>query len=174
MNAPGKPHIAPVTPETLAVLDQRLGHPAIPDMHQQRFAVQRAGEGLYLAAWRGGEPVGYVLLHFKHPHHHASYAHYPDAAYVEALDVPAEHRRQGIAIALMEEAERLARSHGADLVGLSVGTGNAPARALYQKLGYRPSDIPDYYVSWTYLDPQTGEPMEEGEMCGFWVKGLVS
>ena len=86
----------------------------------------------------------------------------------------AEDRRRGFALALMREAEARAGSSGAALIGLSVGVDNAPARALYRKLGYQPTDLPDYFVAWTYLDPETGEPKEEGEMCGFWARPLAS
>ena len=161
------------TPEAVALMDAHLGNPGIPDMHRQRFKAQTDGEGLYLAAWRAGVPVGNVLLYFKHPPHHASHARFPACAYVEALDVWADHRRQGFATALMQSAEVHAKAAGATEIGLSVGVENAPARALYRKMGYVPSGIPDYWVSWTYLDKETGEPMEEGETCSFWVKALV-
>jgi ribosomal protein S18 acetylase RimI-like enzyme len=173
MNPPVQHEVTVVTPESLALLDAHLANSGIPDMHHERFKVQADGQGLYLAAWRNGTPVGYVLLHFKHPPHHASYDHHPDCAYVEALDVRPEDRRQGFALALMREAEARARSSGATLVGLSVGVDNAPARALYQGLGYVPTQVPDYRVSWTYLDPQTGEAKEEGETCSFWAKPLA-
>jgi len=172
MNAPAQHKVTTVTPQSLALLDLHLGNAGIPDMHQQRFKVQADGAGLYLAAWEDGAPVGYVLLHFKHPPHHASYERYPHCAYVEALDVRPDHRRQGFALALMREAESRAQSSGAALVGLSVGVDNAPARILYQKLGYQPTGVPDYPVSWRYLDPETGEPKEEGETCSFWAKPL--
>lgn len=161
-----------VTRRTMPLINAHLGNPHIPDMHDERFAVQSAGRGEYLAAWRDGRPVGNVLLHFRHPPHHASHDRYPDCAYVEALDVAPSERRQGHATALMLAAEARAAANGASLVGLSVGVGNAAARALYRKLGYAAADMPDYYVSWTYLDPQTREPMEEGEMCSFWMKAL--
>lgn len=73
----------------------------------------------------------------------------------------------------MERAESLARSGGVPTIGLSVGVDNAAARNLYRKLGYLPSDAPDYPVTWTYLDPETGEPKEEGETCSFWMKPLA-
>jgi ribosomal protein S18 acetylase RimI-like enzyme len=173
MKAPALHEVTIVTPRSLALLDEHLANPGVPDVHARRFKVQTDGEGVYLAAWQDGAPVGYVLLYFKHPPHHASYERYPNHAYIEALDVRSKSRRQGFALALMENAEFRARSSGASHLGLSVGLGNAPARALYRKLGYQPADIPDYPVSWTYLDPATGEPKEEGEMCGFWVKPLV-
>ncbi|HEY2708749.1 MAG TPA: GNAT family N-acetyltransferase [Caulobacteraceae bacterium] len=173
MTALSRPAVAVVTPESLALLDRHLGNSGIPDMHQQRFKVQMDGAGLYLAAWRDDAPVGYVLLHFKHPPHHASYEHYPACAYVEALDVREASRRQGFAVALMDAAEAQALARGAAFVGLSVGVDNTPARGLYRKLGYQPTELPDYWVSWTYLDRDTGEPMEEGETCSFWIKRLT-
>ena len=173
MKARGQRDVTVVTPETLALLELHLANHGIPDMHQQRFQVQTDGAGLYLATWRDGMPVGYVLLHFKHPPHHASHDHYPRCAYVEALDVRAENRRQGFALALMCEAELRAKASGASLLGLSVAIDNGPARALYRKLGYQPTGIPDYVVIWTYLDPVTGEPKEEGELCSFWARSLA-
>lgn len=165
--------VTPATGESLTALDRRLANPGIPHMHRERFEVQTSGNGHYLVAWENRLPVGYVLLHFRHPPHHRSYEHYPDCAYVEALDVSPKHRRQGFGVELMREAEARARSHGASLIGLSVGVENAPARALYEKLGYQPTEVPDYFVSWTYLDRDTGEPKEEGEVCSFWAKQLV-
>jgi GNAT superfamily N-acetyltransferase len=158
---------------SLPLLDSHLGNPGIPDLHQRRFEVQARGDGLYLAAWEDGAPIGNVLLHFRHPPHHACYERYPDHAYVEALDVRLESRRQGVGLALMVSAEQHARSSGAADIGLSVGVENTPARALYWKLGYRPADLADYPVSWTYLDPETGEPKEEGEICSYWARPLV-
>ena len=164
--------VTAATPEALVLVDAHLGNPGIPRMHHERFAVQAEGRGQYLLAWRGGAPVGNVLLHFRHPPHHGSHASYPDCAYVEALDVLAGERRQGFARALMRAAEAAATANGATQVGLSVGVDNAPARALYRQLGYQPTALPDYFVSWTYLHPQTGEPTEEGEVCSFWLKPL--
>jgi len=173
MRTPPRHEVTLVTAQSLALLDRCLGNAGIPDMHRQRFRVQADGGGLYLAAWQDGAPVGNVLLHFKHPPHHASYDHYPHCAYVEALDVRPQNRQRGFALALMREAELRARSSGASLVGLSVGVDNAPARALYLKLGYRPTEVPDYWVSWSYRDPATGEAKEEGETCSFWTKPLA-
>jgi ribosomal protein S18 acetylase RimI-like enzyme len=166
------PEVAAVTAETLALLDAHLGNPGIPDMHRERFAVQAEGGGVYLAAWQNGLPVGHVLLRFVNPHR-AAVERCGDGAYVEALDVRPEHRRRGFALALMRAAEARALANDAAHVGLSVGVDNAPARALYRKLGYRSTEVPDHYVSWTYQRPDTGAPMQEGEVCSFWAKPLV-
>lgn len=113
-----------------------------------------------------------MLVHFRHPEHHLSHVHFPDCAYVEGLEVEADVRRLGVGQALMHEAE--ARARPAASVGLSVGVENAPARALYRKLGYQPADIPDYPVTWNYIDRVTGEIGEEGEICSFWLKPLAT
>ncbi len=59
--------------------------------------------------------------------------------YVEVVDlaVDAAARREGVGMRLMEEAEAWAREHGADSVDLTVVEGNAPALALYERMGYR-------------------------------------
>ncbi len=51
--------------------------------------------------------------------------------------VSPEHRRRGIAAALLRRAMAACAASGAPRVGLSVTTGN-PARALYDRLGFVP------------------------------------
>jgi ribosomal protein S18 acetylase RimI-like enzyme len=161
------------TPEDLALLDEHLPIGGIPGAHQQRLLLQQKGKGLYLVAWENRLPVGFVLLHFRHPVHHASHQHYPECAYVEGLNIDAGKQRQGIALALMHSAESCAKEHQAKSIGLSVGIDNAPAQALYRKMGYQHADIPHYQVTWNYLDKASGEIHEEGELCGFWMKPLA-
>src|ERR1700747_1606376 len=120
MGTPDQHEVTAATPEALALVDAHLGNPGIPRMHHERFAVQAEGRGQYLVAWRGGVPVGNVLLHFRHPPHHASFARFGDCAYIEALDVRADERRQGFGLALMLAAEAAAKARGAPQVGLSV------------------------------------------------------
>lgn len=72
----------------------------------------------------------------------------------------------------MQSTEAYARRHQAESIGLSVGTDNLPAQALYRKIAYQPTDIPSYLVTWNYLDKITGEVKEEGELCNFWLKRL--
>jgi ribosomal protein S18 acetylase RimI-like enzyme len=123
----------------------------MPDTHQQRFALQQEGKGLYLIAWNGEVPVGYVFLHFRNPPYHGSYRHYPECAYVEGLTTWPDYQRQGIATSLMEAAENHARGSGVPSLGISVGKHNAAARAFYRKIGYCITSVPFYRVSWTYL-----------------------
>lgn len=53
-----------------------------------------------------------------------------------AVEVAAAHRRQGLAQAVMGELARAALAEGASAAYLQVERDNAPARALYDKLGF--------------------------------------
>jgi ribosomal protein S18 acetylase RimI-like enzyme len=49
-----------------------------------------------------------------------------------------EHRRQGLGLALMEQAELYAKQQGEQQISLQVFCQNTPAIALYNKLGFQP------------------------------------
>jgi ribosomal protein S18 acetylase RimI-like enzyme len=59
-----------------------------------------------------------------------------DSLYIDALATAENARRRGVAVALLEEAERLARERGLGALALDTTESNAPARALYEKLGF--------------------------------------
>lgn len=88
----------------------RLGHPT----------------GRYLVAWSADEPVG---------HAHVDWGAEPPE--LQDVFVPEARRRQGIATALTEAAERAAAENGYPSLSLTVGERNAAAIALYERLGYR-------------------------------------
>ncbi|MDA0865525.1 MAG: GNAT family N-acetyltransferase, partial [Cyanobacteria bacterium] len=52
------------------------------------------------------------------------------------LYVTPEHRRRGIATALLQQAQQWATGRGDERLGLQVFAHNAAAQALYRKLGY--------------------------------------
>lgn len=64
-----------------------------------------------------------------------------NAFYVDGLAVAAGARRLGVATALLDEAARLAREHGASGIALDTGIANAPARALYAAAGFEEVDV---------------------------------
>jgi ribosomal protein S18 acetylase RimI-like enzyme len=64
-----------------------------------------------------------------------------DAYYVDALATAPQARRRGVATALLSEAERQARTHGASGVALDTGLANQPARALYESYGFRRREV---------------------------------
>jgi ribosomal-protein-alanine N-acetyltransferase len=57
-------------------------------------------------------------------------------AYVVTLDVAPEHRRQGLAMRLLREAESRAKAAGARWIQLHVFTGNEEAIRFYERMGY--------------------------------------
>jgi ribosomal protein S18 acetylase RimI-like enzyme len=61
--------------------------------------------------------------------------------YVLMLYVAPEHRRQGIATALLAAAHRWAQRQGHPQMTLQVFSHNQAAQALYQSLGYQPEAI---------------------------------
>ena len=65
----------------------------------------------------------------------------PGSWYVDALAVAEDARRQGVARALLADAEAIARAEGATGVSLDTGLENAAARRLYEASGFEQRDI---------------------------------
>jgi len=61
--------------------------------------------------------------------------------YVDALAVAPPARRRGVAAALLADAERAAREHGASGVALDTGLENEPAQRLYERYGFECRDV---------------------------------
>jgi aminoglycoside 3-N-acetyltransferase I len=85
-----------------------------------------------LAALKGGEVVGglaaYELKKFEQER---------SEIYIYDLAVAGPHRREGIATALIAELRKIAAARGAYVVFVQADRGDAPAIALYTKLGTR-------------------------------------
>ncbi|MEM9818590.1 MAG: GNAT family N-acetyltransferase [Cyanobacteria bacterium P01_D01_bin.6] len=58
-------------------------------------------------------------------------------SYILALYVAPDHRRRGIATALLQQAQNWAQARGDRQIGLQVFADNPGAIALYRKLGYQ-------------------------------------
>ena len=59
------------------------------------------------------------------------------AARLYSIAVDPRSGRRGVGSALMGDCERYAAAHGCDLLRLEVRADNAPALALYERLGFR-------------------------------------
>jgi aminoglycoside 3-N-acetyltransferase I len=85
-----------------------------------------------LAALKNGEVLGglaaYELRKFEQER---------SEIYIYDLAVAVEHRRQGIATALIQELKRIAAARGAYVIFVQADLGDAPAIELYTKLGAR-------------------------------------
>lgn len=66
--------------------------------------------------------------------------------YIYDFAVRDEHRRQGVATALIGELKRIARDKGAWVIFVQADPPDAPAVALYQKLGTR-EDVLHFDIS---------------------------
>ncbi len=107
-------------------------------------------------------------LGFFHASWAASLLSYPryaassSEAYIERLVVASEYRRQGVARAMLEAAETVARESGKRTVGLHVSGGNLPALKLYEACGYEEvsrqrSRLTGYFLGireWLYLQKE--------------------
>jgi len=117
------------------------------------------GDGGYLVAWVGDEPVGHVHLALTDP---------PE---LQDVSVRPEYRRRGIASALTVAAERAARERRFDRLRLGVSADNAPAQALYRGLGYCDVGLPPKRVQGMILI-RTG-PIEVDDTLLIWNKRLT-
>lgn len=85
-----------------------------------------------IAALQDGAVVGgiaaYELLKFEQERREI---------YIYDLAVDEEHRRQGIATALIRDLQAIAAARGAYVIFVQADPGDAPAIALYTKLGTR-------------------------------------
>ena len=98
-----------------------------------RPGVRDGGRSLWIAS-TGTRLVGTVQLVYDTP------ANQPHRAEIAKLLVHPDCRRQGIARALMDEAEAEARRLGRHLITLDTRTGDA-AEPLYANLGYATAGI---------------------------------
>lgn len=126
--------------------------PALPEDGQVLFAMNRAfnGEGVaspqeaalalahpgperVLLAFVAGEPAGFLCGLLKRS---ACYSR-PSAEVTELYVCPG--CRQGVARQLLETFLDACRQEGVEAVTVLTGEDNAPAQALYQKMGFSPS-----------------------------------
>jgi ribosomal protein S18 acetylase RimI-like enzyme len=118
------------------------------------------GDGFYLVAWTGDEPLGHAYLALTEP---------PE---LQDVAVREQHRRRGVASALTDAAEREGMTRGFDRLQVSVGIENEPARALYRSCGYDDVGIPPKRVRGT-VHIRTG-PIEVDDTLLIWEKRLTS
>ncbi len=97
---------------------------------EPRTALLADDATIFLAAFQGGDPVGFVFGHVL-PRRHGA----PSILFVYELDVGEEHRRQGIGARLMTELAALARAQGVGDGFVLTEPENEPANALYRSLG---------------------------------------
>ncbi|HEY6195906.1 MAG TPA: GNAT family N-acetyltransferase, partial [Candidatus Eisenbacteria bacterium] len=137
--------------ERLAELFTRAYESYEVPMHVDAGAIAFMEETLDLypersrVAWRGGEPVGVAMLGVR-----------GEAGWVGGMGVIAAARRSGVGEQLMRALIAEARAAGVRRLGLEVLEGNAPARALYEKLGFRKFRRLEVYALENPVAPRPG------------------
>ena len=79
----------------------------------------------------GGRAIGYLGLRRDAP----------GAGFVSGIAIPPDYHRRGLGEALLRWALAWFREQGLKRAALTVNTGNAPAIALYRKLGFVPGEM---------------------------------
>jgi ribosomal protein S18 acetylase RimI-like enzyme len=141
-----------------------------PNRHLERAAAQEARLGIYLVAWRDGEPVGHSFV--KWPGSLSSrHAREEGCVEIEDLFVSPEDRDEGIGGALLETSEDAARGRRFEAIGLAVALENDGARRLYERHGYEDAGHGTFTLRWASLDDQ-GVERTWREECTYLVKTL--
>ena len=103
---------------------------AFPDDVWRRRAGDDPAAATFIAG-EGGADIGLARIFAA--------ADPPGRAHLVSMWVDPGHRRRGVARALIGRAVRWAAEHRADEVILWVADHNAPARRLYEGIGFRPT-----------------------------------
>jgi ribosomal protein S18 acetylase RimI-like enzyme len=126
---PAHPRFDPVA----ALFDEYRVHYGLPSAPAETRAFLAARPFTVTASLHDGEPRGVVTV-LTMP----ASLRLGVVWSIRDLYVPARHRRQGIARALLGHVIQEAREAGALRVSLQTETDNAPALALYRDLGFTP------------------------------------
>ncbi len=139
--------------------------------YARRLQAQQREELVEAVAWFGSVPAGRGMVLFPEHEEFSTSAVREGSAEVRDVFVARPRRRLGVARALMDTLEEAARERGMGRVGLSVSLDPeaAPARALYERLGYRHAHGP--FVSSTNLVGSDGA-IPVGSVMNYLVKDV--
>lgn len=125
--------------ESLDPEDKERLHPeavrsALQDTHQ--LLLNRPGNQLIVAVDERGTRLGLLWFGVNR-----NLVTGEDEAWVYNVSVVREHQGRGVGRQLMQHAEQVARNAGYPILGLMVSSHNYRARSLYEKLGFRPTNV---------------------------------
>ena len=123
------------------IIDANEAHlPQILKIERECFSLPWTEEALgsqldksrhvFLSALWGGTVLGYVGLMFV-----------LDEGYISNVAVSSEHRRKGVGEALVAALKERGEALGLSFMSLEVRASNAPAIALYEKLGFQHAGV---------------------------------
>jgi len=143
-----------------------------PERHREGMDQQASGRIHYLVAWLDGDPVGHGMIHWAGPRDPEIRALLGGSPEIYNLGVREDRRCRGVGSALMAALECRVAARSFREVGLAVALENTRARALYDRLDYRPADAPVFIDRWRYTDPQ-GVVQTQEDPCCYMLKGLA-
>jgi GNAT superfamily N-acetyltransferase len=162
--------VLPLAADDLETLNRRL---PVWNSHEyrRRLLAQDREELVEAIAWFGEVPAGRGMVLFPEHEEFSTSAVREGCAEIRDVFVSRPRRRLGVAKALMETLEDAVRDRGMARAGLSVSLDEdaAPARALYERLGYVYAHGP--FVSSTDLLHDEG-PVAVGAVMTYLVKEL--
>lgn len=122
-----------------------------------------------LIAEKNNKTVGFGILNFEPKYSFYQKLEIPE---IQDVNVLPEFRQQGIATALIESFENLARDQEVEHIGISVGLTKdyGPAQRLYCKLGYMPDGNGITYDR-AYVDPRQQICVND-DLCLMMLKSL--
>ena len=140
--------------------------------YAQRLQAQDRGQLVEAIAWFGNVPGGRGMVLFPEHEELSTSAVREGCAEVRDVFVTRPRRRLGVATALMRTLENSIRDREMSRVGLAVALDDdaAPARALYERLGYVHAHGP--FVSSSDLLGDDGRPIAVGAVMTYLVRDL--
>jgi GNAT superfamily N-acetyltransferase len=140
--------------------------------YAQRLQAQDRGQLVEAIAWFGDVPGGRGMVLFPEHEELSTSAVREGCAEVRDVFVTRPRRRLGVATALMRTLENSIRDREMSRVGLAVALDDdaAPARALYERLGYVHAHGP--FVSSSDLLGDDGRPVAVGAVMTYLVRDL--
>jgi len=123
-----------------------------------------------LVAWDGALPAGKGMVLFPTHEEWSASAEREGCAEIRDVGVDEDHRRRGVATAMIASLEAASVDRGMARIGLSVAMSedDAPVRALYAKLGYSFAHGP--FITTTDLFDDEGRPMHVGTVMTYLTK----
>jgi GNAT superfamily N-acetyltransferase len=139
--------------------------------YARRLLAQTREQMVQAVAWFADVPGGRGSVLFPEHEEFSTSAIREGCAEARDVFVVRPRRRLGVASAIMATLEEASREHGLLRIGLSVALDEeaAPARSLYERLGYRHAHGP--FVSSTNLLGDEG-PIAVGAVMTYLVKDL--
>ena len=83
-----------------------------------------------------GNAIGYAIAEFRHQNENA-FKYSRDSLLIHQIAVAPNHRRKGVATALLDHAEGLAEQAGVTRLEIDVYTANHDAKVSYAARGFR-------------------------------------